>query len=275
MGETVDRFQKQRRASSWRRIALGTWRSPDDPTVYGLLDVDVTDALAFIQEERERTGVHITLTHLVGKAVATALRERPDANAIVRAGQRVYLRETVDIFFQVALDSGENLSGAKLRHVDSKDLADIAREMGDRVGRIRTHRDPELERTHRILRDLPAPMRRPLMRAMAFLTYDLGVNLERFGIPFDGFGSAMVTNVGMFDLPVGLAPIVPFSHCPIVLTIGSVQDRPMAVEGRVEIRSAVTIGATFDHRLIDGYQAGQLARRFRDVLTDPRSLGAR
>jgi pyruvate/2-oxoglutarate dehydrogenase complex dihydrolipoamide acyltransferase (E2) component len=35
------------------------------------------------------------------------------------------------------------------------------------------------------------------------------------------------------------------------------------------VRPMVTIGATFDHRLLDGYQAGQLAHRFMEALTDP------
>jgi pyruvate dehydrogenase E2 component (dihydrolipoamide acetyltransferase) len=44
---------------------------------------------------------------------------------------------------------------------------------------------------------------------------------------------------------------------------------PVAVEGRVEVRPVLTIGAAFDHRVADGYQAGRMAKRFRDVLEDP------
>ncbi|MFW6052257.1 MAG: 2-oxo acid dehydrogenase subunit E2 [Myxococcota bacterium] len=263
------RFRRQQRASSWRRIALSTWRAPDDPTVYGLLDVDVTNALAYVERLRRETGVHVTLTHLVGKAVAMALRERPDANAIVRAGKRVYLRETVDVFFQVAFDGGENLSGAKVVGADGKAVTELAGELAERVERIRNERDPDLQRTHGLLRSIPGPLRKATMRAMTFLTYDLGLDLERLGVPYDAFGSAMVTNVGMFRLPAGLAPLVPFSHCPIVLTVGTIQDRPTAVDGRVEVRPTITLGATFDHRLLDGYQAGQLADRFLRILADP------
>lgn len=267
----VERFRKQGQTSSWRSIALGTWRAPDDPTVYGLLEVDVTAALAHVKRLREETGVHVTLTHLVGKAIAMAIRERPDTNAIVRVGKRVHLRDTVDVFFQVAFEGGENLSGAKVRRADDKSVVDIARELADRVARVREGRDPELRRTHSLLGAIPGPLRRPIIRAMTFLTYDVGLNLEPMGIPYDAFGSVMVTNVGTFHLPVGFAPLVPFSHCPMLLTIGTVQDKPTAIDGRVEVRPIVTIGATFDHRLLDGFQAGQLAHRFTTILGDPAS----
>jgi pyruvate/2-oxoglutarate dehydrogenase complex dihydrolipoamide acyltransferase (E2) component len=234
--------------------------------------VDVTRTLAYVRACREQTGVHVTLTHVVGKAVAMAIRERPETNAIVRVGKRVYLRDTVDVFFQVALEGGENLSGAKVRRADDKSVVEIAQELAERVERIRAHADPELERTHGLLQRMPGPLRRPVTRAVAFLTYDLGLDLQRLGIPFDGFGSVMVTNVGMFHLPVGFAPLVPFSHCPMVLTVGAVEDRPAAVDGRVEVRPTVTIGATFDHRLLDGYQAGKLAQRFTAILADPQQM---
>jgi pyruvate dehydrogenase E2 component (dihydrolipoamide acetyltransferase) len=112
-------------------------------------------------------------------------------------------------------------------------------------------------------------MRGPLLKTAAFLTQDLGLDLRRVGIPFDQFGSAMVTNVGMFGLPHGFAPLVPFARTPILATIGAVMDKPVAVDGRVEIRPMLTVGATFDHRLLDGYQAGKLAKRFREVVEDP------
>jgi pyruvate dehydrogenase E2 component (dihydrolipoamide acetyltransferase) len=118
-------------------------------------------------------------------------------------------------------------------------------------------------------------LRGPMLKTVEYLTYDLGLDLRKLGLPHDQFGSVMITNVGMFGLPVGFAPLVPFSRVPILLTIGAIEARPKAVEGKVEIRPMVTVGATFDHRLLDGFQAGRIARRFRAVVEDPETaLGA-
>ena len=262
-------FHKQRKIGSWRSLALHTWRSPSSPAIYGTLEIDATRALAYLGAIRERTGVRVTMTHLVGKAVAAAIAERPDVNAVIRRGFAIYLRESVDVFFQIALDAGEDLSGAKISGVDRMSIADVARELEARADRIRAHRDREVGRSTSMLNRLPMALRGVALRAMGTLTYDLGLDLHALGVPFDQFGSAMVTNVGMYGLPAGLAPLVPFARTPIIVTVGAIEDRPRVVDGEVVVRPVLSVGATLDHRLLDGYQASKLVARFRVVLEDP------
>lgn len=234
-----------------------------------MLEIDVTRALVYLAELRGRTGTHVTLTHLIGRAVAQAITERPDVNAIVRRRSRVYLRDRIDVFFMVAFEGGENLSGTKVEDADRKSVETIAAELEAHTEAIRARRDRGLQRSHRLLERVPASWRGLSLRAIEILMYDFGLDLTPLGVPFDPFGSAMITNVGVFGLPIAFAALVPFSRCPIVLTVGEVVSKPWAVDGRVEARPMVTIGATFDHRLLDGYQAGRLARRFREILADP------
>ncbi|MBZ0252376.1 MAG: 2-oxo acid dehydrogenase subunit E2 [Candidatus Methylomirabilis sp.] len=47
------------------------------------------------------------------------------------------------------------------------------------------------------------------------------------------------------------------------------KDKPVVVDGQVVIRPMLTVGATFDHRLIDGFQASVLAKAGGDVIRDP------
>lgn len=267
----MGRFRRQREVPSWRQMAMHAWRPPQDPTVYGTLEVDVSRATGWLEDQRRDAGVKVTLTHLVGKAVAMAIAERPEVNAVVRRRRHLYVRDSIDVFFQVAFEGGEDLSGAKVEHCDRKGVVEIARELQDRAERIRAHQREEVSEGRERIGRLPAMLRRPAIDLASWLTYDLGLDLRRFGIPYDQFGSAMVTNVGMFGLPSGFAPLVPFARTPILATIGAVQARPVAVDDRVEVRPMLTIGATFDHRVLDGYQAGKLAARFREVLEDPAS----
>ncbi len=254
--------------SSWRRLALHAWRAPDDPTVHGSLELDVGEALEVLRELRARSGLKLTVTHLVGRAIALAIRERPEVNAIVRFG-RVYQRETIDVFFQVAFEGGENLAGHKVARADEKSLVDTARELVAGAGRVRKQ-EGETVKAASMFRLIPAPLIGVALRASTALTYDLGVDLSRFGVPFDGFGSVMVTNVGGFGLTSGFPPILPFSRCPLLILVGEVQTRPAMFEGEIAARPILPLGITFDHRLLDGYQAGVLAKRFREVIEHPR-----
>src|SRR4051812_29923533 len=94
-------FVKLERPSMWRRLARAGWDSPKDPSIHGFVDIDMTNALAFIDAVRESTGERVTITHLVTKAIAMAIREYPMLNGIIR-WDGFYLRKTIDIFVLAA-----------------------------------------------------------------------------------------------------------------------------------------------------------------------------
>jgi len=261
-------FRPLKTLSSWRRISLHTWENPGDPTVYATLEINVARALPYLQRIRSEHGEHATMTHLVAKALALAIRSYPRSNGII-ARRRIYLRDTVDIFVQVASQGGEELSGTKVERADEKTIAEIAREVTERAARIRAGRDRELEQTKRLVNALPDFLLGRVLRLIEYLIYDVGLDLSRFGVVRDGFGSAMVSNIGMFGLSFGLAPLVPLSRVPIVVLVGEVQNRPWVEDDRVTVRPVVMLGCTFDHRLIDGAQGGKMAALLRSVVEDP------
>jgi pyruvate dehydrogenase E2 component (dihydrolipoamide acetyltransferase) len=252
----------------WRRVAVHAWRPPRDPSVYAIVDVPVQGALAYIDRLREATGVRVTVTHLVARAVALGIRAFPQMNGIV-ARKRILLRDTVDIFVQVVTQGGRDLSGFKVVRADEKSAVDIAREVEERVELLRTRRDRQVERTKSILDRIPLPLLGPVMRTIAYLVYDLDLDLSRFGIVKDEFGSAMVSNIGTFGLTTAMAPLVPFSRTPLVVLVGQAEDRAIADDGAVVVRPMLTLGVTFDHRFMDGYHGGKMADLMRAYMADP------
>lgn len=262
-------FRRAKRLSSWRRLAVHIWGHPKDPTVYGLLEVDMRLTLGYLAELNAIPGVaRVTPAHLVIKAIAKALAETPEANAMVAMG-RVYVRESVDIYCQVATDSGKDLSGVKIRHADRKSPVDIAQELSSEARAVREGRHPGSEATKKSLGRMPDFLMKPLLWLTGFLTFDLGLDLTSLGVAYDQFGGAMVSNVGGFGLSSGLAPLVPVSRCPIVLLVGAVAERPFAENGKVIAAPLMNIGATFDHRLIDGFQGSSMARIVIEAVRDP------
>jgi pyruvate/2-oxoglutarate dehydrogenase complex dihydrolipoamide acyltransferase (E2) component len=263
-------YERVENPTSWRRLALGTWSPPDNPTVYGTIEVDMTEALALIERLRASEGLHVTVTHLVAKALALGLRDHPDGNGLI-IGKRLYNRDEVDIFCQVASEDGRDLSGVKLLGVDQMPLRDIAQKLNSRVAQLRARKDREVEKSKESLARIPDWLLGPAMRAVGFLTYDLGLDLSRFGIAYDQFGSAMVTSIGSIDAGLGLAlaPLVPFSHVPIVVLVNNIQRRPAVVGEQILIRPMLTLGCTFDHRFIDGVTGARIASCLRRALAHP------
>jgi len=263
------RFTRAERLSSWRRISLHMWGPPRDPTVYGNLEIKMPRALAYLEAANAAApDARVTVTHLVAKAIAKAVADHPDANAFI-AGRRIYLRSGVDVYCQVATDGGKDLSGVKISEADRKSVIEIARELARRADGVRRHVDPGSERTKGIVMRVPHAFLGLLMRLIGYLTFDLRLDLSRFGIEYDQFGSAMVSNVGGFGVGHAFAPLVPVSRVPIVLLVGQVTDKAVVEDGEVVAAPCMTIGATFDHRLIDGYQASSMARTVIAAIENP------
>ncbi len=252
----------------WRKLAVHTWRTPRDPSTYAMVDVEMDAALAYCERLRSETGIHVTVTHLTVHGVALALKQFPQMNGIVARG-RIMLRDSVDIFMQVATSGGAELSGVKIANAAEKTPLEIAREAEERVARIRARRDQQVERTKSVLDRVPPRLLGPMMRLVSYLTYDLDLDLSRFGIVKDEFGTAMVSNVGTFGIRAAFGPIVPFSRTPMVVLMGKVEDRVVAEHGRPVVRPMMTLCVTLDHRFMDGYHGGEMARICCEFLRNP------
>ncbi|MDH3622905.1 MAG: 2-oxo acid dehydrogenase subunit E2 [Myxococcales bacterium] len=261
--------------SSWRRMAAVAWSPPDDPTIYGTIDLDMTDALEFLREESERTGEHLTVTHLVTKAMADTLAEHPECNCIIRRG-RIFERDDIDISVLVAVPPEEadreqeaDLSGALVKNADRRSIAEIAREIREGARKVRKHEDPLLDRTKKLFDRVPPVVMGPLLRLVARLQYDFNLDLSAAGIPNDPFGSAIVTSVGVLGITEAFPPLLTFTRVPAVLAVGAVEDKPGVRDGELVVVPAMRIAATFDHRVIDGFQGGKLAKTFKSIIQDP------
>lgn len=261
--------KKRSRIKGWRKITSATWGHPNDPQIYGDLEVDAGNLLAFIEEARAATGIRLSVTHVVGKALAHALGEHPDLNVHMH-GNYFIQNPTVDVFFIVSTDGGAELDGVKVTRADEKPVVDIAKELSERAGRIRTGDDAELGKTKKVIGGTPRRLLGLSMKTATWLTTDKGMDLKKYGLPRQPFGSVMVSSVGMFGIQHAYAPLSPYYRIPFLALVGEVAEKPAVVDGQVVPRPLLTVSATMDHRYVDGFHAARLARSTRAYLEDPK-----
>lgn len=267
----------QHKVSSFRKLAIGSWRTAHDPTVYGTLTVRVDAALAFLESFRARTGVPLALSHLVVRAVGEALRRCPDANAVLRFN-RIYLRQRVDVSLLVPTGEGADaeLVPAKVEGVDGLSLRELGERLEAAAARVRAGEDLALERERRLLARVPFVLLRPFIRLVALLQHTLNLDLRGVGLPQDPFGSATVVDVGALGVDTAYLPLVPHARVPIVVAVGAVREVPLVqADGRVGVGRVMNVNASFDHRFIDGYHAAVLARTVQELLEQPLSEAER
>jgi pyruvate dehydrogenase E2 component (dihydrolipoamide acetyltransferase) len=260
---------------AFRKIAIGTWATTFDPQVYGTMTVRMERALEFIEDFRKRTGKRVTVTHLVAKAVALAFTRMPDANAILRFA-RIYPRKVIAVFLQVAMTdptTGKpDLSGTTIYNVDRMSLAEIIDATEHNVKLVRADQDKALAKSRKTFSAVPGLILHRLLRFLSFILYTLNIDLSWAGVPKDGFGSVMVTNIGSLGLEVAYVPLVPWSRVPMIITVGKVNDEPVVENGAVVAGKVMRLSATFDHRFIDGMHAAQLAKSIEEAFREPERL---
>ena len=254
--------------STRRKLAIASWSSPREGNIYGKLTFEATEALAYLDWLRQKSGEKVTITHLVGKAVAMALEQSPGLNGVIRFG-RFVPHSTVDVTYLVALEEGQDLAKAKVPDANKKSVADIARDLRALAGKLQRGEDEQYKKSLGPLRLLPSWLIRPLVYFVGYLASVLGWSLPSVGVERYPFGSAVITNVGMFGLDEGFAPPTPWAHVPVYVLVGQVRDAPGVCEGRLVVQKQMSINATLDHRFLDGAQAGAMAKVLREVLEHP------
>lgn len=80
-------------------------------------------------------------------------------------------------------------------------------------------------------------------------------------------GTFTITNGGTF----GSLMSTPILNPPQTAILGmhKIQDRPMAINGQVEIRPMMYLALSYDHRMIDGKEAVQFLVTIKELLEDP------
>jgi 2-oxoglutarate dehydrogenase E2 component (dihydrolipoamide succinyltransferase) len=83
-------------------------------------------------------------------------------------------------------------------------------------------------------------------------------------------GTFTITNGGVFGSLVS-TPILNYPQSGI-LGLHKIQDRPVAIDGKVEIRPMMYIALSYDHRIVDGQQAVLFLVRVKELMEEPGSM---
>ena len=260
---------KGTRLTGWRKIANALWDAPNDPQIYGSLDVDATAMLAFIALARSH-GEHVTATHLVGRADRAGARRGARAQRAARRRSRDHAREHRRVLHHRGRRRSATSSGVKVDDADAKSAAEVARELGRRSRTMKAGKDPDFARTKRTMETLPRAILRPVLRLSAWIAGDRAKGIDALGARADALRQRDGDERRDVRPADGLrAARVDVSTCRCSCWSARSATGPSPSTGRVEVRPIVPITVTIDHRYVDGAQLGRALKAFREYLASP------
>ncbi len=201
------------------------------PHVHTIFKVDMTRIVKIREKEKakyeQRNGVKLTYMPFISRAAVVALRKHPVVNASIQ-GDAIFYNRNINIGIAVALDWG--LIVPVVKQCEEKNFLGVARSIVDLAERARAKKLAPDE-----------------VSGGTFTLTNAGIFGEEFGTPIINQPQAAILGIGGMNKE------------PIVLTDKDGQDT-------IAIRTIQRFTLGFDHRLVDGADAGKFMSDFKAYL---------
>lgn len=83
-------------------------------------------------------------------------------------------------------------------------------------------------------------------------------------------GTITITNIGVFGMDTGTPVLNPGEVA--IIALGTIKQKPWVVDGEVRPRYVTTVGASFDHRVVDGDVASRFLADVASIIEEPALL---
>ena len=201
------------------------------PHVHTVFKVDMTRIVRLREKEKnkyeQRNGVKLTYMPFITRAAVAALRKHPIVNAAVQ-GDAILYNKNINIGIAVALEWG--LIVPVVKHCEDKSFLGVARAIVDLAERARSKKLAPDE-----------------VSGGTFTLTNSGIFGEQFGTPIINQPQAAILGIGGLNKEAE------------VLTDKDGQDT-------IAIRSIQRFTLGFDHRIVDGADAGKFMTDFKSYL---------
>jgi len=201
-------------------------------------EIDMTQLIrfrkAYLNKEKE-FGVRVTYTDLIVMLLAKAIKYVPIVNASLIDGE-IKIWKDINIGVAVSFETGKyhnSLIVPVIKNTESKSLLEIANINRDLIGRARNGQ----------------------------LTPD-----EVTG------GTLTLTNLGA--LTPGWMIGTPIINQPqaMILGTGAILEKPVGINGKIELRPFMSVSFTYDHRVMDGAPIAKLYAKMIELAENPEYL---
>lgn len=234
-----------------RKLAVATWTRPTEGLILGRLTVPAEPVEAFAREHG------LSPLDVVVAAGGRALRAAEGLNGRLVFG-RFVPHPRADLAVRTAAG---DYAPQLVRDADTLS----PRAVADRLAGAPHHAPPGW------LTTLPTLLARPLYALLGFVTATLG--RPALGLPAFPHGGAVLTVLDTPALDEAWAPPPPFASPAIHVLLLPARDEPVVDGDDVVVQRRLTFCVTVDHRFLDGFEGGVLARLLRELLADPAQLG--
>lgn len=235
----------------------------------------ITDSIdTYIRKKREEN-VRISYLHLFIAIYVRVIAQRPRLNRFVM-NSRLYARKGIHVSLAVkpSLHDEAEETTVKFSFTGKESLQEIVDQINETIGSLRenqTGQESDLDRVISKIMRMPGPFRKLLVEFLKFLDRH---NLMPADIvdasPFHA--SLFFSYLKSIKTDYVYHHLYDFGTTGLFVALGSVKEKPVAVDGGIVVKKCCTVGYTVDERICDGLYLSHSFKLVRQYLEEPHLL---
>jgi pyruvate/2-oxoglutarate dehydrogenase complex dihydrolipoamide acyltransferase (E2) component len=220
--------------------------------IHSITEIDITEPRRLMKEHFERTGEKLSLTAYIVTCLATVLKEHPQLNSFIKR-RKLYILDDVTVSILIERDiTGEKVPEpigiSKAQEKTFREIQNEIREAknkkSDKLGSLTNSTWVKL---------IPVFLLKTFIR-IADKNITMAIR----------YGKVSVTSVGMFSKePVWF---IPHGTATVLLTVGSIIDRVIQIDGNFVKREHLCLTVSFDHNIVDGAPASRFMNQLIETI---------
>lgn len=227
-------------------------------SIHAFTEIDITEPRCLIKEHFEKTGEKLSLTAYIVTCLTRVIKEHPQLNSFIK-GKRLIILDDVTVSVLIEREiNGEKVPepiGIKQAQLKTflqihNEIREAKKQQSDKLGSLS-------DQTW--IRLIPSFLLKTFIRIA-----DKNIQMAK------RYGKVAVTAVGMFSKEA--VWFIPHGSATVLITVGSISQKVVEIEGQFVSREHLCITASFDHNIVDGAPASRFMKKFTETVKSGKLL---
>ena len=251
-------YRKERLSFARRAVIASASVTSRKNTIHCFGEPDISRPRQLIREYERLSGQRLSFTAYVVTCLAQTIKKHPHLNSFVSRRHIIHLPSvTVSVLIEREIDGAAVPEPLAIENCENKSHV----EVHDAIRHAQENKDNRLGglSDNRWIRLIPTALLKAFVR--------IADKNARMGVRY---GKVAVTAVGMFSKEA--IWFVPHGSPTVLVSVGSITDKVIEVNGKTEQREHLCITVSFDHDIVDGAPAARFMSDFLEEIKSGRLI---
>lgn len=224
--------------------------------IHNVTEIDISIPRKLIEQYKNRNNESLSFTGYIAKCFASTISKHPNLNSFISGRNIVYINDIIiSILVEREINNEYVPEPLVVNNCGRKNLFEIHSEIREAQNNASQNKHLGQLSGNSWLRCIPSFLLKAFVR-IADKNVKMGIK----------YGKLAITSVGMFtEHPIWL---IPHGSATVLLSIGSIINKVVLINDKIENREHLCLTVSFDHNIVDGAPA---ARFINDLIEEIKS----